>query len=541
MRSGPAGPSPPAQSSKSRRSQGNLHVRLQAPPYELLLCITGREQVAIVAVAGTRIFAVQFLAPEELANFDAGRWFAAVPHGPPGPSVSRDVGRTKDSTAREETPPDGGTAAAPAHPKPGAPGKKTARGKPQRQPQRPSIVLAELLHRHFAHVAARIPAGVLGAATAHGLWKAIDLRLSTLPGEQGQVDWGHFGKLRVGKAERNLMAFVMVLSWSRMVYLRFFLDARMPNFLRGHELAFETFGGVPRVLLYDNLKSAVLERVGDAIRFNEQFLRMAAHYRFAPRPCAPGRGNEKGRVERQIRFIRDSFFAARTYKDLDDLNAQAAQWCEQVAATRPCPGDRARAVRDVFAEERPRLMTSPETRFPCDEIVPVQVGKTPYVRFDLNDYSVPHTHVRRQLAVVADLETVRVVDGPTVVAEHARSWSRDDRVEEPAHVEALVAEKRAAHQHRGMDRLQHAAPHSREFLLRCADRGQNLGNITWQLGRLLEQYGAAELDAALAEANTRELVHPPCSASGSDGFTSWSCLALLAAGLRRRKAPTHFV
>lgn len=335
------------------------------------------------------------------------------------------------------------------------------------------------------------------------------LRLSTLPGEQGQVDWGHFGKLRVGKAERNLMAFVMVLSWSRMVYLRFFLDARMPNFLRGHELAFETFGGVPRVLLYDNLKSAVLERVGDAIRFNEQFLRMAAHYRFAPRPCAPGRGNEKGRVERQIRFIRDSFFAARTYKDLNDLNAQAAEWCEQVAAARPCPGDRAQAVRDVFAEERPRLMPMPETRFPCDEIVPVQVGKTPYVRFDLNDYSVPHTHVRRQLAVVADLETVRVVDGPAVVAEHARSWSRDDRVEDPAHVEALVAEKRAAHQHRGMDRLQHAAPHSREFLLRCADRGQNLGNITWQLGRLLEQYGGVELDAALAEANTRELVHPP--------------------------------
>ena len=508
MRSGPAGPSPPAQSSKSRRSQGNLHVRLQAPPYELLLCITGREQVAIVAVAGTRIFAVQFLAPEELANFDAGRWFAAVPHGPPGPSVSRDVGRTKDSTAREETPPDGGTAAAPAHPKPGAPGKKTARGKPQRQPQRPSIVLAELLHRHFAHVAARIPAGVLGAATAHGLWKAIDLRLSTLPGEQGQVDWGHFGKLRVGKAERNLMAFVMVLSWSRMVYLRFFLDARMPNFLRGHELAFETFGGVPRVLLYDNLKSAVLERVGDAIRFNEQFLRMAAHYRFAPRPCAPGRGNEKGRVERQIRFIRDSFFAARTYKDLDDLNAQAAQWCEQVAATRPCPGDRARAVRDVFAEERPRLMTSPETRFPCDEIVPVQVGKTPYVRFDLNDYSIPHTQVQRLLTVHADPERVRVTDGAHVLADHPRSYERDRQVEDPAHVQTLVEHKRAARHHRGVHRLAQAAPASLDLLAGAALRGSNLGTLTAALLRLLDRHGAAELQVAIGDALQSGVPHP---------------------------------
>src|SRR5690606_5252743 len=145
------------------------------------------------------------------------------------------------------------------------------------------------------------------------------------------VDWAHFGKLRVGRAERPLMAFVMVLSWSRMMYLRFFLDARMPSFLRGHQLAFETLGGVPREILYDNLKSAVLERVGDAIRFNETLLQLAGHYRFAPKPCAPARGNEKGRVERRIRYIRDNFFAARTYESLDDLNAQAEDWCTQIA------------------------------------------------------------------------------------------------------------------------------------------------------------------------------------------------------------------
>ncbi len=335
------------------------------------------------------------------------------------------------------------------------------------------------------------------------------LRLSTLPGEQGQVDWGHFGKIRIGKAERSLMAFVMVLSWSRMVYLHFFLDARMPSFLRGHALAFEAFGGVPRELLYDNLKSAVLERVGEAIHFNEDLLRMAGHHRFAPKPCAPYRGNEKGRVERKIRYIRDNFFAAREWRDLDDLNAQAAAWCEDIAAARPCPGDRSRTVREAFAEERPRLLPLPATAFPCDEQTPVSVGKTPYVRFDLNDYSVPHTHVRRQLVVLADTRTVRIVDGPTVVATHARNWGRDERVEDAAHIATLVAEKRAASQHSSTDRLQHAAPQSRDFLMRCADRGQNLGNITYQLIRLLAQYGAAELDVALADANARGLVHPP--------------------------------
>ena len=335
------------------------------------------------------------------------------------------------------------------------------------------------------------------------------LRLSTLPGEQGQVDWGHFGKVRIGKAERSLMAFVMVLSWSRMTYLHFFLDARMPSFLRGHELAFAAFGGVPRELLYDNLKSAVLERIGQAIHFNEKLLRMAGHHRFAPRPCAPYRGNEKGRVERRIRYIRDNFFAARKWRDLDDLNVQAAAWCDNIAAARPCPGDRSKTVREAFTEEQPRLLPLPATAFPCDEQTPVTVGKTPYVRFDLNDYSVPHTHVRRQLVVLADTHTVRVVDGPTVVATHARSWGRDERVEDAAHIATLVAEKRAASQHSSTDRLQHAAPQSRDFLMRCADRGQNLGNITYQLIRLLAQYGAAELDVALADANARGIVHPP--------------------------------
>jgi transposase len=122
------------------------------------------------------------------------------------------------------------------------------------------------------------------------------LRLRTLPGEQAQVDWGHFGHLTIGRARRPLMAFVMVLSYSRQIFLRFFLDARMENFLRGHAEAFVAWNGVPRILLYDNLKSAVLERHGDAIRFNPTLIGFAGHYRFDPRPVAVARGNEKGRA-----------------------------------------------------------------------------------------------------------------------------------------------------------------------------------------------------------------------------------------------------
>jgi transposase len=166
------------------------------------------------------------------------------------------------------------------------------------------------------------------------------LRLRTLPGEQGQVDWGHFGHLQIGEAKRPLMAFVMVLSYSRKIFLRFYLNAQMASFLRGHEAAFQSFGGVPRVLLYDNLKSAVLEREGDAIRFNPTLLEFAGHYHFEPRPVAVARGNEKGRVERAIRYIRDNFFAGREFRDLVDLNQQADQWCEGIAAERRCPEDK---------------------------------------------------------------------------------------------------------------------------------------------------------------------------------------------------------
>src|SRR6516162_4010938 len=228
------------------------------------------------------------------------------------------------------------------------------------------------------------------------------LRLRSLAAEQGQVDWGHFGHLTIGRARRPLMAFVMVLSWSRHIFLRFFLDARIESFLRGHAAAFAAWNGCPRVLLYDNLRSAVLERQGDAIRFHPTLLAFAAHYRYEPRPVAVARGNEKGRVERAIRYVRDNFFAARSYTDLDDLNAQARAWCDGVASDRPCPEQQTQSVREAFADEAARLLPLPDNPFPLIERVAVKVGKTPYVRFDLNDYSVPHTAVQRMLSVLAD-------------------------------------------------------------------------------------------------------------------------------------------
>jgi len=333
------------------------------------------------------------------------------------------------------------------------------------------------------------------------------LRLRTLPGEQGQVDWAHFGKLSVGRALRPLMAFVMVLSYSRYLFLRFYLGAAMSEFIHAHVQAFAWFNAVPRVLLYDNLRSAVLERSGDAIHFHPRLLELAAHYRFQPRPVAVARGNEKGRVERAIRFARDAFFAARSFRDLDDLNAQARAWGEGAAADRPCPEDRARNVRTVFAQEKTHLLALPENPFPAEERLEVKVGKTPYVRFDWNDYSIPHTHVQRSLSVLATLDSERIFDGLELIATHVRSFDRDAQIEQPDHVEALVAHKRAARTHRAQDRLHRAAPSAKALFLRAAERGAHLGVLTRGLLALLDSHGTQALEAAIAAALAEDAAH----------------------------------
>ena len=352
---------------------------------------------------------------------------------------------------------------------------------------------------HFRHVVA----GMRPRSPAEAY-----LRLRTLPGEQAQVDWAHFGHLQIGRARRPLMAFLIVLSYSRLIFLRFFMDARMDSFLRGHAEAFSAWGGCPRVILYDNLRSVVLERVGDAVRFNPELLKFAAHHCFEPRPVALARGNEKGRVERSVRYVREAFFAAREFADLEDLNAQARAWCQGPAAERRWPEDGASSVRAAFATERPSLLALPQREYPLGERLAVEVGKTPYVRLDLNDYTVPHTHVRRTLSVLADERRVRVFDGVQEVASHVRSYDSGQQIEEPAHLQALVEHKRRAHAHRGVDRLAHAAPASATLLERAAERGHNLGTITAALLRLLDRYGAAALQGAIDRALAQGVPHP---------------------------------
>ncbi len=330
------------------------------------------------------------------------------------------------------------------------------------------------------------------------------LQLRFFPGEQGQVDWASFGDVSVGRARRRLSCFVTTLSYSRALYFEFFFDQIMESFLRGHVHAFENWKGLPKILLYDNLKSAVLERRGNAIHFHPRLLELCAHYHFAPRPCQVRAGNQKGRVERVIRYIRESFFAARSFSSLGDLNRQAMVWRDQVAHCRRWPGDDSKTVAQAFEEEKPRLLPLPQHGFDTDLMVPVRSGKTIYVRFDLNDYSIPPAALGKPLSIAASDSTVRILEGTTEVARHRRSYDRHQLILDPAHQEELLQEKRKAFGSTPGGRLARSAPETEELLDAAFARGESAATQTNQLLALLELYGAAELRAAVREALDRK-------------------------------------
>lgn len=330
------------------------------------------------------------------------------------------------------------------------------------------------------------------------------LRRRTFAGEEAQVDWASFGHVRVGAARRALSAFVLTLTFSRWLFLRFFLDQSLENFLRGHVYAFADLQGTSRYCLYDNLRSAVLDRYGEGVRFNPRLLELASHYHFAPRAARPGRGSEKGAVERSVRYVRDSFFAARSFTTIEDLNRQALVWRDEVAGARRWPGDDRKTVAEAFEEERPQLLSLPAHAFETDLLVPVRSEKTIYVRFDLNDYSIPPTAVGRSLTLSVSETAVRILDGASEIARHRRSWDRHQRVEDPAHVEALLEEKRRARGSAPRARLNDAVPAVEAFLEACFQRGESVAATTEKLLLLLDDYGVAELAAAVNESLARQ-------------------------------------
>ncbi|MCX6101983.1 MAG: IS21 family transposase [Proteobacteria bacterium] len=331
------------------------------------------------------------------------------------------------------------------------------------------------------------------------------LPLTSFIGDEAQVDWASFGTIKIGRAERKLSCFVMVLSYSRAMYSVFCLDQTLESFLRSHVAAFRYFGGVARRLRYDNLKAAVIERHGSAVRFNKNLLEFAGHYRYEPSACNPYSGHEKGKVERSIRYIRDNFFSSRKFSSLEDANSQISKWLEDIANKRPWVDDKTKLIMQAWTEERDRLLPLPQNDFLVSDNRVVRSAKTPYIRYDLNDYSIPFALVHKPLTLVADSTSVKIIDGTNVVAEHLRSYSKGERITIRDHFAGLYERRPGAHTVASRQYLVQSIKGAEDFFTLMIDQGEILSTGTAKLNDLLHQYGEKILSKAIMQALERKI------------------------------------
>ena len=316
------------------------------------------------------------------------------------------------------------------------------------------------------------------------------LRVSPLMGEQAQVDWAYVGEVNVPGGKRALWLFVMVLSWSRALWGEFVFDLTVHSLLRSLARAADFFGGSCRQWLFDNPKIVVLERAGDAVRFHPLLLDFAGKMYVQPRVCAVRKANQKGRVERAIRYLRDRFLSARHITSIEQGNDELAHFRDTIAAERNHPTLPGKTVRECLEQERGVLLAPPPVLPPTDLVMSARVDKTAFVRFDRNAYSVPPQHVLETLTIAADDCRVRVVDGHgNAIADHPRCWGRQQVIEAEEHRAQIIAHKRGAADSKGRDRLRAAAPNIEPLFARWLEMGCNISSMTTRTIMLLDLYG----------------------------------------------------
>lgn len=320
-----------------------------------------------------------------------------------------------------------------------------------------------------------------------------------LPGEQAQIDWGKVGTLPVPGGVRVLWVFLMTLAYSRYRYAELVLDLGVESLRRSLHRALVFFGGTPREWLFDNTKAVVIERFGDAKRLQRDLLDFAAAMHVMPRLCRPRTPTDKGGVERGIRDLKEAHFAARTIVSIERGNLELLEFIEEVVCERRHPTQPTRTVREVWEEERSKLLPLPVHLPSTDLITPVAVDKTASVRLATNRYSVPSRYAGGTLTLVADDSVVRLLDGATEVARHARSLGRHQRIDDLAHRRDLIEERRAANAAPVRSHMLLEIPELHIIFERWVERGRNVGAMTARTKKLRDLYGADLLRRAVLE------------------------------------------
>lgn len=296
-----------------------------------------------------------------------------------------------------------------------------------------------------------------------------------------------------------LYGFVYLLAYSRYLFVHFYPRHSLEVFLDGHLRAFQEIGGVAHRHRYDNLNSVVLKRTPE-ITFNPQFLDFARHYGFSIHPCTPGRANEKGRVERVIRDLKD-FLKITPCRDLFEANRKTYFWRQERNQRIHRSTDR--KPIDLLKEEK--LKARPQIPYRPYRILLAQIGKTGFVELDTNRYSVPSAYAGTTAEILASPDHLEIVVKGKHIANHPRSLERKQKIENPQHRQSLLNQTPHFKRQRIYQLLRGMDPKVTHFLRQAEEEGQDPYQTGYELFRILVTPSKTTFLAAVREAAQRKI------------------------------------
>ena len=326
------------------------------------------------------------------------------------------------------------------------------------------------------------------------------LTLAFAPGECAQVDWGSFGAVNVGATRRRLSFFVMVLCFSRMMYVEFTVSQTMEHFLACHQNAFDFFGAVPKKIMVDNLKSAVLRRiVGQSPVFNPKYLDFANHCGFTISPCNVGKGNEKGRVENAVGYVKKNFLAGLDLPDFAAIGPAARHWLETVANVR-IHGETRKKPAELFETERPSLNPLPANGFDVGTVGQLRASSQFRITLETNRYSVPAEYAGRRLTLKAYPDRLCLYCNDQLIARHVRCYDRHRDFEDPDHPKALLTQRKKARDQKIFMRFLTLSPKAELYYRKLEQRRLNPHHHVRKIVALSEIYGPEATARAMEDA-----------------------------------------
>jgi len=330
--------------------------------------------------------------------------------------------------------------------------------------------------------------------------KPAFLKLAFAPGECAQVDWGSYGSIAVGQTRRRLSFFVMVLCYSRLMYVEFTVSQTMEHFLACHQHAFEAFGGAPQTVMVDNLKSAVLGRLlGQEPMLNPKYADFARHMGFAIAPCNVGKGNEKGRVENGVGYVKKNFLAGLDLPPFSALGPAAKQWLDTIANVR-IHGETRKPPVELWQQEKPYLTPLPPYPFDIATVSQVRASKQFRITVETNRYSVPAQFAGQVLTLKAYPDRLCLYQGANLIARHRRSYDRYGDFEDPDHPKPLLEQRKKARDHQLFRRFLALSPEAETYYLKLQERHLNAPHHVRKIVALSDIYGQDPVARALSDA-----------------------------------------